>query len=325
MIKNFFYFVPLYFFIFILIGCNDRDETKSNIGSQHVEDVVNQRQPLRPPSAQTQQKTIKVVVRNASYPTDDPGGNDLSRYYELRERPIDLPLDQTALILIDTWDIERGRSKKSSAIDIAKDIRSVLEMARRHNMLVLHAPHRPIGWDGINHEARNIDFRGPTDTPRTNLPKWVQEKKIPDNQWPPVEFIFRVGEYSKYSRYSNPSYIPYPKILGIHQDLLPQKRKKEFISSSLNDIQKIFQEHKILHLLYVGGATNKCVVQRRVGIRNMSALGYNTIIIRGATVGSELQSTRDSRRVTKAAILDIEINNGFSVDINDLLSALESI
>ncbi len=57
----------------------------------------------------------------------------------------------------------------------------------------------------------------------------------------------------------------------------------------------------------------------------MSAVGYNTIIDRGATIGSELQSTRDSRTVTNSAIVDIEINNGFSVDKNDLLTALESI
>jgi len=309
-------------FISAGVGCNNTEGTEPDYSSKNNKAEANE--PLFSSSAQNKQKTIKITVRNASYPTNDPGGNNLLKYYDLRERQLDIPLDQTALILIDTWDVERKRFAKLNEVDIAKDIYPLLKMARKLNMLVLHAPHRPIGWDGINHEARNIDLRGPADTPRSKVPEWVQAKEIHNSQWPPVEFIFRVGEYAKYSRYSNPSYIPYANILGIHKDLLPQKRKKEFIASSLNDVQKIFQQNKILHLLYVGGATNQCIVQRPVGIRNMSARGYNTIIVRGATIGSELQSTRDSWRVTNAAILDIEINNGFSVDKNNLLNAFES-
>jgi nicotinamidase-related amidase len=280
---------------------------------------------LAPKPYRVQSKVIKITVRNASYPIHDPGGNNLSKHYKLRERQIDIPLNQTALILIDTWELERKRFESSNNDDIAKQIKPLLKMARAVDMLVLHAPHRPIGWDGINHKQRDLDLRGPSDTPRSVLPVWVKKNKINKNQWPPVEFIFRLKEYSKYSRYSNPLYIPYPKILGIHKDLLPKKREREFIASSFNDVQKIFKDYKILHLLYAGAATNQCIVMRPVGIRNMSAHGYNTIIIRNATIGSELHNTIDSQRVTKAAILDIEINNGFSVDKDDLFNALKSL
>ena len=87
----------------------------------------------------------------------------------------------------------------------------------------------------------------------------------------------------------------------------------------------IFKQNKILHLLYVGEATNQCIVQRDVGIRAMSSRGFNTIIVRGATIGSELHSTIESQQVTEAAILDIEINNGFSVSKDNLLDALKAI
>jgi len=317
------FLISVFLLSIFAINCNGTDGTESANNSKNTKSVVNKM--YFSPSTPTNENIIKILVRNAAYPINDPGGNNLSRHYKLRERQIDISINQTALILIDTWDIEKKRFVKSNEIDIAKDIKPLLKMARKHDMLVLHAPHRPIGWDGINHKALNVDLRGATDTGRSKVPAWVQAKKIPDSQWPPVKFIFRVGKYSIYSRYSNPSYIPYPKILGIHKDLLPQKREKEFIASSLNKVQKIFRENTILHLLYVGGATNQCVVQRPVGIRNMSSLGYNTIIVRGATIGSELDGTRDSRRVTKSAILDIEINNGFSVDKNNLLAAFSRI
>lgn len=308
--------------IFTFIACNDDSELSNK--SNRYDEIFSQNKSIY--SQSTNKKSmIEIDVRNASYPLNDPGDNDLFKYYELRERKIQIPVNQAALILIDTWDIERKRFEESKAYyDIGKEIKPLLEMSRKINMLVLHAPHRPIGWDGINHLQKDIDLRGASDTPRLKIPEWV-ENKIDKDHWPPVEFIFRVGEYSIYSRYSNPLYIPYAKILGIHKDLLPKKRKKEFIESSLDKILKILKDNKILHLLYVGGATNQCIVQRPVGIRNMSALGYNTIIVRGATIGSELYSTYEPKKVTENAILDIEINNGFSVDKDNLLNAFHSI
>lgn len=313
--KNIFIFI---FGILLVAGCNNNEEIpkKVELPQKNTDKEIYD-------SASIDGEGIKIIVRNASYPIKDPGGNSLSENYQLRERQMEIPLSQTALILIDTWDTENQRFQNSRKINIAKKIKPLLKIARELDMLVLYAPHRPIGWDGINHNVRKLDLRGPSDTPRSELPKWI--KKIPKDQWPPIDFIFRVGKFSQYSKFSNPSYIPYTKILGIHKDLLPVKRNKEFIESSISNIQKIFRENGILHLLYVGGATNQCIVDRPVGIRKMSSRGYNTIIVRGATVGSELNNTYQSQQVTKSAILDIEINNGFSVSIDNLLIALESI
>ncbi len=60
-----------------------------------------------------------------------------------------------------------------------------------------------------------------------------------------------------------------------------------------------------------------CIVSRPVGIRRMAALGYNTIILRDATWGSELPETWKS--------LDIEINNGFSASSEELVTYLKKV
>ena len=270
-------------------------------------------------------RSVRITVRNASYPLQDPGGDRLATHFELREREIEIPVDQMALVLIDTWNVERERFGAGERLDVAAEIRPLLDLARELDLVVLHAPHRWIGWDGLNRRQSGEDFRGPSSMSRDRVPESPQAERFAEQEWPPVEFVFRVGEYGQYSTNSNPAYLPYPRILGLHPDLLPKKRDREFIVSRIDKIQEIFREHGILHLLYVGGATNKCIVNRPVGIRNMAAKGYNTLIVRGATVGSELESTYEVRRVTEAAILDIEINHGFSVDRDHLLEALAGL
>jgi nicotinamidase-related amidase len=271
------------------------------------------------------EKVLSITVRNVSYPVEDPGGNRLAQYYQLRERQMQMPLDQTALFILDTWDINNPRLQEMMRSNIGEEIKPILAAARELDMLVMYSPSRPIGYDGILHQQREVDLRGASASPRSEIPEWINAVEIPENLWPPIDFIYRVGKYSQYSRFSNPQYIPYTTVLGIHKDILPKKRSKEFIENNLDKIMLIFKQNKILHLLYVGEATNQCIVQRNVGIRAMSSRGFNTIIVRGATIGSELHRTFESQQITKAAILDIEINNGFSVSKDNLLNALKAI
>lgn len=266
---------------------------------------------------------ITITARNVAFPQEDPEVSDLSSYKDRRERKITIPVQQAALILIDVWDTENKRLNHPLITKVTEEkIAPLLKVARNNNMVVIHAPHRPIGWDGVSRMKKPADLRGPADTPRSELPEWVKKKTIKKSQWPPVEFIFRVGEYGKYSRYSNPSYVPYTQIKGIHKATLPTKRDKEYIESDRNKINLILKRHKILHLFYAGFGTNQCIVDRPAGIRNMSALGYNVIILRDATIGSEFKNTWETLEVTKAAILDIEINNGFSAKSDELVREL---
>lgn len=268
---------------------------------------------------------ITITVRNVAFPQEDPEVSDLSPYKDRRERKIIIPVQQSALIMIDLWDTENKRVQKNPLIDqiVQTKIVPLLQAARANNMVVIHAPHRPIGWNGISQMKQPVDLRSATDTARLELPQSIKKQNIRKSQWPPVEFIFRVGEYGEYSRYSNPNYVPYTQIKGIHKAVLPVQRDKEYIESNLNNVNLILKKHNVLHLFYVGFATNQCIVNRPIGIRNMSRLGYNAIILRDATVGSEFKDTWKTLEVTKAAILDIEINNGFSTESEELVRELK--
>jgi nicotinamidase-related amidase len=235
-------------------------------------------------------------------------------------------VEQTALILIDVWDIAGERERNPPVGDeiVRTAIAPLLQAARAADMLVVHAVHRPIGWDGRNTGPR-IDARSGDAMARDQLPAEVARQPVDPEQWPPREFAYRVGEYGQFARNDSPAYLPYAYVQGIHPDALPVKRDREYIESDFDRVQSLLRENRILHLLYVGEWTNGCVVMRPVGIRKMSALGYDTIILRDATWGPELADTWDTMEVTRGAVMDIEILNGFSALASEVTSELRRL
>ena len=185
------------------------DIDKSISGSTDVKDAV-----------------LNITVRNVSYPLEDPGGNRLAQYYKLRERQMKMPLNQTALFILDTWNINNPRLQDMIRVNIAEEIKQILNVARELDMLVIYSPSRPIGYDGILHQQRNVDLRDASATPRSEIPEWISAVEIPETLWPPIDFIYRVGKYSQYSRFSNPLYVPYTTVLGIHKDILPKNEAR---------------------------------------------------------------------------------------------------
>jgi nicotinamidase-related amidase len=235
-------------------------------------------------------------------------------------------VQQTALILIDVWDIagERERNPPVAEQIVHTVIAPLLQAARAADMLVVHAAHRPIGWDGRNTGPR-IDARAGNSMARSQLPEEIARQPVDPRQWPPREFCYRVGEYGQFALNDNPAYLPYAYVQGIHPGALPVRREREHIESDFDRVQTILHENHVLHLLYVGEWTNGCVVMRPVGIRRMSALGYNTIILRDATWGPELADTWDTMEVTRGAIMDIEIINGFSALASEVTAELRRL
>lgn len=278
------------------------------------------------PGQERQKRLMELTLKNVSYPAVDPGAADMSVYWQRRERTVQVPVAQTALILIDVWDVASERERNPPVGDeiVRTAIAPLLQAARAADMLVVHAAHRPVGWDGKN-TAPRIDARSGDSMARDRLPEEIARQPVDPNQWPPREFVYRVGEYGQFARNDSPAYLPYAYVQGIHPGALPVKREREYIESDFDRVQTILRENKVLHLLYVGEWTNGCVVMRPVGIRRMSALGYNTIILRDATWGPEMADTWDTMEVTRGAITDIEILNGFSALASEVTAELRRL
>ncbi len=267
---------------------------------------------------------LTLTKRNIAYPREDPGREQWARSYAQRQRVVQLPIEQAALILIDVWDTADNFSnpvaQERTENIIRTKIRPLLLAARKADLFVIHAPHRPIGEDGRN-RSPTLEFRQPQATSRQQLPRLVQ----PGPSWPPVEFRYRVKGFGQFARFTYPAYMPYLQVHGIHPLVAPVIGKREVIASKPERVRRILAKHGILHLFYAGFNSNMCVTQRPVGIKNMSAEGYNTVLLRDATLGTEFDESVDGQRVTEASILDTEINYGFTTLASELESQLGRI
>ena len=72
------------------------------------------------------------------------------------------------------------------------------------------------------------------------------------------------------------------------------------------ELQELCFDKRILHLIYVGFAANWCVLFRDYGVREMSLLNYNVIILRDCTTAIENAYTAERKDMTKFAILEAE-------------------
>ena len=90
-------------------------------------------------------------------------------------------------------------------------------------------------------------------------------------------------------------------------------------------LHELLEERQVLHLLYLGFATNWCVRNRDYGIPAMAKRGYNTVFLRDATMGVEYPDTVENCFATEIAIREFEQQNGFSASNEDFFKACEVI
>lgn len=101
--------------------------------------------------------------------------------------------------------------------------------------------------------------------------------------------------------------------------------KGEDVIATGSQLHDLLTQKSILHLIYVGFATNWCVLGRDYGIRAMAGRGYNTILLREATTGVEFPDTIDQLFTTEIAIREVEQQYGFTASKKDFLRACQTM
>ena len=88
-----------------------------------------------------------------------------------------------------------------------------------------------------------------------------------------------------------------------------------------DQLHELLRANGLLHLVYVGFATNWCILNRDYGMRAMAQRGYNMILLRDATMGVEFPDTLAAEMATEMAIRELEQQLGFSATKDDFLAA----
>jgi nicotinamidase-related amidase len=227
-----------------------------------------------------------------------------------REIPFSLPVEQTALVLVDLWNAHHIDSWVERAEEIVKEkIVPITDAARKAGLTVVHAPSPEL--------LKNNKY----DIYQSHL----EPDRKAESAWPPKNFRLRQEEFAAFQM---PSKQPpgvdsrWQKIAPI-LDMTPHIRPEEgeYVIANAEQLQALCAKKKFLHLIYAGFATNWCVLQRDYGMIKMSERGYNCLLIRDATEGVEYPDTLEQKWAREIAIRETEQRYGFSISSEDFLGA----
>ena len=226
--------------------------------------------------------------------------------FDRREIDMELPVDQTALVLVDVWNAHFIESWLERAAQVTREaVAPVLQKAREIGVTVVHAPS-----PGVAEQFAQLKRHRPPEPQ-------------PAPAWPPPEFRHREGAYAAYrGPRSQPPGIPDIPNLGMSPAI--EVLDDEFVIATGEQLHDLLTERRILHLLFVGFATNWCIRNRDYGMPAMASRSYNTILLRDATMGVEYPDTVETCLATEIAIRECEQQNGFSASNADFFAACAS-
>lgn len=105
-----------------------------------------------------------------------------------------------------------------------------------------------------------------------------------------------------------------------HHDCRPIEG--EPVIESKEDLDEYLKEKGIDTLLYAGFATNMCVIDRPVGIINMSRLGYEIILVKDCTTAVETPESTDGEWAWRETVNTVMRLWGSTTTLEDLDKAL---
>ena len=250
---------------------------------------------------------LDLTVR--CFPDSTPAGVACrEEHFCRREVSMPLPVAQTALVLVDIWNTHFIESWRERAEQVtAAAIVPVLAAARQAGLTIVHAPSVRVAEQYPQVQR----YRSASGTAPATPP-----------EWPPEAFRSRTGPYAVYRnpRDQAPGRpLHWADRLAMSPHIAVQAG--EAVVATGAQLHALLQDHRILHLLYVGFATNWCVLGKDYGIRAMKDHGYNTILLRDATTGVEFPDTLHTLQATELAVREVEQQHGFSASNRDFLTA----
>lgn len=253
---------------------------------------------------------IELLCRFARQVTD-PDQESHERYLEYGEVRWNLPVQEIALVLVDCWPGFPNESYRARSEKICKTkIKPVLEKCREIGIAVVHAPDRTTAE---NYPA--FRYR-----PEPSAVSAMQDEKASKKKdWPDKAKFYVPNKVSDEPRLKEWWDENNPDCFKIDPSLEPAA--DDVVVASGEELQLFCRKKRIRHLVYVGFATNFCVLNKDYGVRPMSKRGYNIVLVRDATSAVESSETVDELWATRASIFSVEINVGVTVTAQTFLHA----
>jgi nicotinamidase-related amidase len=232
--------------------------------------------------------------------------------FKHRELSWQVPLSQIALVLVDVWSDLYVTTHRDRSRQITLDrILPVLEAFRQVDGTVIHAPSPGCAQ---------------------KYPQWTRyagDREVfggssgSSDDWPPQSFRSKSEDHAAYARPSDPKDPLFDRIIQ-DRTIVPEAAPvdSDFVIVNGDQLHRLCKQREVLFLLYAGFAANMCVPFRDYGMRAMKSRGYEVILMRDCTSAIEVADTYDRMLLTEAAIVDVELTVGYTVESTDVVTAL---
>ena len=179
----------------------------------------------------------------------------------------------TAVIICDMWDDHWCKRAAQRCSELAPRVNAFAQVVRAHCGLVVHAPSDTMEtYSGLpqRERAKGVSLVSPPMPIKTREVDLSRESELPIDDTdggcddiPPSHF----GQCAPWTR-------QHPAITIARQDI---------ISDVGEEIYSIFIHGGIKNIFMTGVHTNKCILARSFGVRQMVMLGFNVILVRDLT------------------------------------------
>ena len=209
---------------------------------------------------------LKLQLRSRELTGSDP------EVWKENLTPKNFAAAETAIIICDMWDDHWCKMASKRCDALAKKMAPLIDDAREHGVHVIHCPSDTMEFYK-DHPARKRMLAVPHSEPPMPIERWCyldtsHEAPLPiDDKEGGCDDAETVKNLKAWSR-------QHPAI-AVHDD--------DVISESGKEVYSYLRQHGIKNILYVGVHTNMCVLGRSFGIRQMTKLGFNTVLVRDLT------------------------------------------
>ena len=240
----------------------------------------------------------------------DPGVDWVETNTEYAHLDWTIPIDQTALVLVDVWDRHYLADCEARINEITeKHLAPLLACAREVGLYVIHAP----GPDVAKRQSGWVQLA------ETNPLREV------DPEWPPRDFVRKEADFASYVRPFEPRESELDE-LRIDRPIHPlaQPVDGEAVVAHGEELHRLCKREGILFLFYVGFNTNACILLRDYGTLAMRNRGYEVVLVRDCTTGMESYETQAKLRQTNGTVLFLEMFRAYTVTTDELIEGVSS-
>lgn len=233
------------------------------------------------------------------------------------EEILELDVEKTALVSLHCWNVGFPENPldvnywvgmgfpqtvKEAEYIMKEFIQPAINIARKVGILVCHVQTKSIAEKYPQHleeDEGDEDFRSmQTYTPA--IPGYRER----------ILFRFHGEDYSTKSPLRN---MDFPSIVAPMPGEPVIYKTKQF--------DRVLRKRGIVNLIYMGFATDMCILHAEGGMLAMFNLGYRVLLIREATLGVEMPDWFENRISTKWAMRFIETHIGDTISFSDFIEA----